>query len=151
MNAKRYARIKTIFMAAIKRSDSEREAFLIEACGDDAELRREVDSLLAHHFNETILEDTHTGHTTTEDVLSGKGFSDGDSKRLTWPNFTIPQDRPTRRLIALAFMAVFLALVGWWTYNSIHHALKTVRGESLKALLDADVLGTRPTRDARAQ
>lgn len=41
------ARIEKIYYAALERPASERAAFLAEACGADAELRREVESLLA--------------------------------------------------------------------------------------------------------
>jgi non-specific serine/threonine protein kinase/serine/threonine-protein kinase len=43
----RWQRVKEVFGAARERSAEAREAFLAEACGDDAELRREVASLLA--------------------------------------------------------------------------------------------------------
>src|SRR4029450_5132325 len=41
---------KTVFLEALEiASASERQAFLDARCGPDAELRREVDELLAHH------------------------------------------------------------------------------------------------------
>jgi TolB-like protein/tetratricopeptide (TPR) repeat protein len=43
----RWQRAKDVFGAALERPLDAREAFLREACGDDVELRREVDSLLA--------------------------------------------------------------------------------------------------------
>ena len=47
MDTERWARIDELFHAACERPASERAAFLDEACGDDAELRRLVDELLA--------------------------------------------------------------------------------------------------------
>jgi serine/threonine protein kinase len=47
--AERWLRIKEVFQAAIDRPVEERAAFLGEACGDDGELRREVESLLSAH------------------------------------------------------------------------------------------------------
>jgi serine/threonine-protein kinase len=48
MNAERHAQIRRLFLAAHERSAAEVEAFLEQACAGDAELRREVQSLLAH-------------------------------------------------------------------------------------------------------
>ncbi|MEO6727197.1 MAG: serine/threonine-protein kinase [Blastocatellia bacterium] len=47
MTPERYQRIKQIFQAAVDRPPTERPAWLEEACVNDAELRREVESLLA--------------------------------------------------------------------------------------------------------
>src|SRR5262245_11747819 len=43
------ARVKEIFLAASDKQGEERAAFLNEACGGDAELRRRVEALLAAH------------------------------------------------------------------------------------------------------
>src|SRR5437870_117289 len=43
-------RLKEIFLAAVDRADpDEREAYLRQACGGDAELRRQVEALLREH------------------------------------------------------------------------------------------------------
>ena len=47
MTNKRWARVKALFQAAVERPPAERPAFLAAAAGDDDELRREVESLLA--------------------------------------------------------------------------------------------------------
>jgi tetratricopeptide (TPR) repeat protein len=44
-----WQRAKDVFVAALTRAPESRAAFLDEACGGDAELRREVDDLLAAH------------------------------------------------------------------------------------------------------
>src|SRR5262245_31717370 len=49
MDAKRWGQIKEIYDRALDLRDEELEDFLAEACGDDADLRREVESLLAAH------------------------------------------------------------------------------------------------------
>ena len=41
--------VQRIFKDALKRTPADRTAVLDEACGDDAALRAEVESLLAHH------------------------------------------------------------------------------------------------------
>lgn len=49
MDAKRWGKIKEVYDRALDLSREEREGFLLEACGDDTDLRREVESLLAAH------------------------------------------------------------------------------------------------------
>jgi tetratricopeptide (TPR) repeat protein len=49
MSAARWPHLKELLNEALQRSGSERTAFLDDTCGDDAELRREVESLAAAH------------------------------------------------------------------------------------------------------
>ena len=46
MNPERWHRIKELCRAALARTESERRAFLSEACGGDEALKREVELLL---------------------------------------------------------------------------------------------------------
>jgi serine/threonine-protein kinase len=48
MEPQRWNEIDRVFAAALEHEPAERSAFLAEACGDDEELRREVESLIAH-------------------------------------------------------------------------------------------------------
>ncbi len=142
MNAQRYALVKTLFIEAIQRSGEERDAYLGEACADDIELRHEVESLLAHHSEETILHDTQAGEDTTEAFVGTKGrpASPQFGRRIRRLTSGVPQNSPLRRLFVLAVVGLLLAGVGWWTYRSIHQALRSVRGDSLRAVLDANVM-----------
>ena len=54
----RYQQVKQIFLAACELPSGEIEEFLRQACGDDLLLRREVESLLGHHFETTLLTDS---------------------------------------------------------------------------------------------
>ena len=47
MNPERWRQIKDLHRVALKREPGERDTFLAEACGNDGELRREVESLLS--------------------------------------------------------------------------------------------------------
>src|SRR5262245_35846364 len=49
MSPDRWQQIKQIFSDALEAAPAERNAFLVEACANDAELRQEVESLLAEH------------------------------------------------------------------------------------------------------
>ena len=46
MNAERLKQIEEIYHAALEIPETARESFLIESCGEDSEMRREVESLL---------------------------------------------------------------------------------------------------------
>jgi serine/threonine-protein kinase len=56
VSAERHQRVKQIFLDALELADEEREAFLQAACGGDAAMREEVESLLAHHRPEAAFE-----------------------------------------------------------------------------------------------
>jgi serine/threonine protein kinase len=47
MNSDRFKRLKELLLAAADLPESERKAYLDNACGDDPDLRREVESILA--------------------------------------------------------------------------------------------------------
>src|SRR5215470_18563926 len=49
MDQKRWGQIKEIYDRALDLGRDERESFLVGACGDDDDLRREVETLLAAH------------------------------------------------------------------------------------------------------
>ncbi len=55
MNRDRYQRVKQVFHAACELDAAQASAFLDQACGEDRELRAEVESLLRHHAPTTII------------------------------------------------------------------------------------------------
>jgi non-specific serine/threonine protein kinase/serine/threonine-protein kinase len=55
LSTDRHARVKEIFLAACERTPEERAAYLNEACGSDAAVRSEVESLLEFHEDGTDL------------------------------------------------------------------------------------------------
>ena len=48
MTTERWRQVEEIFQAVVELDGAERDAFMTEACGDDNELRREIESLLAY-------------------------------------------------------------------------------------------------------
>jgi serine/threonine protein kinase len=62
MKPQRWQEIDGIFAAALERDLAERPAFLAEACGDDEQLRQEVESLIAHIVPDSMAE----GHAVEE-------------------------------------------------------------------------------------
>src|SRR2546426_8626698 len=51
MTPERWRQITGIFYAALARDEADRAAFVTSSCGDDAALRREVESMIAAHQN----------------------------------------------------------------------------------------------------
>ena len=66
-----WRRAKEVFGAALTRASEERAAFLEEACGADAALRREVDDLLAAHEAASGFLSSPIGLDTDGDVEAG--------------------------------------------------------------------------------
>src|SRR5216117_890030 len=59
MDPERWRRVEELYHCALDRRPCERDAFLLEACASDEQLRREIESLL--------------GQTSTASVLGGPG------------------------------------------------------------------------------
>ena len=53
MTPTRWQEIERVYHAALERPPTTRDEFLTEACKNDSELRREVESLLAHDSSKT--------------------------------------------------------------------------------------------------
>ncbi len=56
MTTERWQQASRIFEAALEREPAAREAFLVHACGDDQELRQEVESLLANEGASALID-----------------------------------------------------------------------------------------------
>lgn len=55
--ADRWARVQEVFLAALERKRKDRAAFLAEACGEDDDLRADVESLIGAHEGAGLLDD----------------------------------------------------------------------------------------------
>jgi serine/threonine protein kinase len=49
LNSKRWEKLDELFHAALEREAGPRAAYIVEVCGDDHELRQELESMLAHN------------------------------------------------------------------------------------------------------
>ena len=76
MTPERWRQIEKLYHSTLEREESQRAAFLKEACGGDDELRREVESLLAHG--------TRAGNLLETPVMevAAKMFDEGPGKSL---------------------------------------------------------------------
>lgn len=75
MNAERLKQIEEIYHAALEISSAERESFFARHCGEDADLRREVESLLAFEETSNSIIDTPPESLLTE-VFSAEKRND---------------------------------------------------------------------------
>jgi hypothetical protein len=79
MTSERWKQIEAIFESALERAPQERAAFINQACGEDASLRQEIESLLAHQqptgqFISTLV------HEAAKLFPHNKPSSDGDGR-----------------------------------------------------------------------
>src|SRR5262245_63070301 len=80
MGPDRWHRITRVYHAALARQPFEREAFVREACADDDEVRREVESLLRQPASAQRLFDTRIDATVT---LTGLPRTDPGLRQLS--------------------------------------------------------------------
>jgi len=85
MKPDRWHQIESLLQSALERAPEQRSAFLVEACGDDEPLRREVESLMATHeqtnsFLESPLSKIATELLVTDQALLAEGAMFGSYK-----------------------------------------------------------------------
>ena len=68
-------RAKEVFLASLERPSSERHAFVQEACGDEADLREEVESLLGFHEEEQKVDDELLSSASCASFVPGDVFA----------------------------------------------------------------------------
>jgi WD40 repeat protein/serine/threonine protein kinase len=80
MTPERWQLVKAIFDQAVEREPASRAAFIHERCGNDEELQREVESLLASDQETgSLLENPLIGQATAASLFPAPPLADGDS------------------------------------------------------------------------
>jgi Tol biopolymer transport system component len=75
MTPERWSRIREVFGAVLETPESERLRFLVSACGEDADLRAEVERLLAAHQEPTWASPTLTLFPLTTELAPGDAMA----------------------------------------------------------------------------
>src|SRR5262245_6972731 len=75
MTPDRWKQVKQIFQSAIELPSSERGAFVSEACGEDPELRSEVESLISSHNRADSSVLTAVVNDAAHEILAGEAES----------------------------------------------------------------------------
>jgi eukaryotic-like serine/threonine-protein kinase len=73
MNADRMHRIESLYGETLALPDRERKAFLDEVCGDDTELKQEIESLLAYQQQAETYMDRPAFHQVAQSLADGTG------------------------------------------------------------------------------
>lgn len=92
MNAERWQKIERIFHAALQAEPSRRGTILEDSCAGDESLRREVESLLAHHENAGSFIETPAFATAEASPDSDRSSSSGTPARFA-PGTVVGQYR----------------------------------------------------------
>ena len=127
MSGQIHERVKSLFAEAIELAPEERKAFLDVACGDDPELRDQVDALVASHFPDSIVGKERRA----EREPSVAGASTG-------AHLSAVLGGRWRRPVMVA-TALGLIALGLWTHARVEESLRRIREDELRTVLAADV------------
>ena len=134
MNADLHRRAKQVFLSVRELEGESRRTLLDQACAGDPDLRREVESLLAHDFPETVIVPArHAARppADTPDTHVPQLAASGSLGRMLW--------RRRRQLLVGLAALVLLVVVGFWTLHRVTTSLQGMLEESLTTILDADI------------
>jgi hypothetical protein len=134
VNADLHQRAKQVFLSVRELEGESRRALLDQACAGDADLRREVESLLAHDQPETVIAPARHAVNPPADAPATpipQLAASGSLKRLLWHR--------RRPLLAGLVAMVLLVAVGLWTLNRVTTSLRGMLEESFTTILDADI------------
>ena len=141
LTPERYARIRQLFLQACELNEVDRQRLLKEHCEDDAELKAEVEALLAHDHTRTLIrtEDTIPSfHSTTVIQPVRESMRQSVGNRLQAFGLLTKRLGARGHLALGAFVAcAFLTLVTVVVRHSFRKYQDVLQAEVLKEILDA--------------
>ncbi|WP_339909011.1 serine/threonine protein kinase [Symmachiella dynata] len=136
----RNSRIRDIFVQAIDLDKKSRAKFLDQECGDEPEIRAEVESLLSHHAPDTILPE---GLPDNPIAAAASGANQRPFRRIFATTIREIIERGFRhrfwRNMILFALGILLSGVGIWMYWGMEESLRKILATKLESLLDADI------------
>ena len=124
MNSERWARIEQLCQAALEHHENQQAAFLESVCGADQDLRREVESLLAHRQRAENFMESRAFDVAAR-VLAAENACSGDASRLV--GRLIPPYRITEKVASGGMGDVYRAIRVDGTYDK-QVAIKVIQG-----------------------
>ncbi len=142
-----HERAKAVFLEAVALPPAQRGAFTARKCAEDDALRREVESLLAHHDPQTLLPDTTVGSNVWADGPPpgpGRAAVEGSAvgrkpERISGLIFAQLFGNLRRRYAVVLAASGFLLVLGILVYSQVQRAMKVKLEQELTTLLAADV------------
>jgi hypothetical protein len=134
MGEAQHSRARDLFLEALDRPPGERSAHLDRACGENADLRREVESLLSHHDPVSLFDKPVEGAPD----LPVRTLAPESTASGRWRLGTLVASPARRASWVLAAAGALLGL-GLWTHSRIEHALLQRHAIELETVLRAKV------------
>ena len=133
MSGENYDRVKKIFLQASGLDPAARKQLLDRRCAGDADLRAQVESLLAHHWSQTILDSRAVAAIPrqSQSLLT-------TIRRASELMFEEIRARKGTYLAATLALALLIA-GGIWSHYGIENAMRHVLRDELQTVLNADI------------
>ncbi|MCA9119985.1 MAG: serine/threonine protein kinase [Planctomycetaceae bacterium] len=142
MTPERYSRVKDIFLQACELAEADRRALLAEQCGDDVELKQEVESLLAFDHTKTLIQPSEDTRANLRTVTVVQPARRSVGHKLQTFGFLTKRLGPRAHLALGALMACSaLMLVITIVNRKINALQRALRAEALLEILDAKSAG----------
>lgn len=140
MTPEQYRHVTELFLKAVELAPEQRESFLDDACGQDAEIRSEVQSLLAHDSSRTMIDRPEGEQTSppTVRVAPKVKRSRGWQRAAKLTQYIGPRGQFALGACAAIAILVLLAGIAEWSIATFQRSL---RSAALQEILDAKVAG----------
>ena len=137
MTPERDQQIMDTFLGATRLSSDRRQHYLDKACGEDKELRAEVESLLKHHVPETLISADEMAADRRSKTESKSRIKLRPERRGEHRASTIQGRR--RFAVASLILSVSVAVLWFSVHTSIKRNLSDNVESQLETILNADV------------
>ena len=132
-----FARVREIFLKASSLDQDEQASFLDDICERGSDVRREVESLLDHHTDRTVLDPSlpPPGSDDGKNLLQPPPFE--DSKRTALAVRLLGSKMG--RNVAMGLATVLAVVLGSWTYLTVRSLAIESNAEQLRMVTEATV------------
>lgn len=142
MTPERYAHVKEIFVQVFELAPEHRSAILHDLCGNDNELRQEVESLLEHHDDGAPLPEPPLSSFPADkpSLRIAQHSAIREEPFQTGRVFSKIFGKTHYRQITVGLLILFFTALGFLAYHAIKDSLNDMLSEQLQTLLRANVL-----------